>query len=378
MKTSFTIPRHIILEALTITGKATTSRAIIPILDCYLFTISDSNLYITASNGEIKITTKIAIAADGEDICLAIPSGQLIGLVKELPELPIQFNIAIDGKAIIAKITAGKGNYKITCEDGKDYPQMKHDGRDRITVESNILKTGIEKTIFAVETSTAKPEITGILLQVGNGRLKFVAANMKGLAIYTLPGPEKKIGNFIVPAKTMQIVNSLPHDKLVEISASERSINFKINEDTELMSVLIDGKFPDFERVIPDDNTYQLMANRQELIKAIKRVNQFANQTSNHIKLSLTEKSVKIIGEDGDYGTAADEEIAFEYIGDPIDYSTSGKTMIDYLSKLTSENIFLYFGSPQKLVIIREEIAKPSSKDNLVATTPMRVTNGKL
>lgn len=206
----FIVPKSVLLDALTIVGKAIASKSIIPVLDNYLFEIDSDTLKITGSNNEVSITTAIEISGRDFKKAISMPSAQLIGLVKDLPDQPIEFNIEERqlNKDIIhtIRIVAGKGKYTIPAEDGSYYPGIANENPVKFDFDAETLIKGIEKTLFAVSTDTLKPALTGIYISFADGKVTFTGTNAHILSTFTYDVATSSDKDFIIPAKVLSII----------------------------------------------------------------------------------------------------------------------------------------------------------------------------
>lgn len=347
-------------------------------MDCYLFNIDGDKLEITGSNTEVFLTTSVEIVGDGFTKSIAIPSTKLANLVRSLPECPIQFTIEekeIAGKAtFFVKIKAGNGNYSLPAEDGSDYPTLKEGEQTTFDIKTSDLLTGINKTLYSC-TIAGKEPYGGLNLEFADGLVTFTGTNGHTISTFNAPVDIDSLKSFVVPVKTMAILQTLPFEETVKISVCDNNIKFQVNEDTILRSVLIDFKFPDYQNVIPVQNPNVLSIDRQELLASIKRVTQFANHVTYSVLLKICGDKFSLTGEDTDYAQEAIEELAHVYQGTDLTIALNGTDLTNSLSKFTTDDVHLYFNTYNKPILIKDSQVEVIDKTNLILIRPIYTTN---
>lgn len=375
---NFTVPKSVLLHALNIAGKAIASKSIIPALDNYLFEISGDKLEISGSNNEVSITTAIDIVGNDFKKSISLASAQLIGLVKDLPEQPIEFLIEereLNNKPVYSvKIKAGNGVYVIPAEDGNDYPEIQNSGLVTFDISANTLIQGIDKSLFAAHTDQTRVELSGINISFEDGKVTFTGTNAHILSSFTFDVDVQSNHNFIIPAKVLSILPSIPAEETFKVSLDKRSVVFQVSDDTVLRSILVDARYPDYLGIIPTNNTYELAIDRQTLIGAIKRVAKFADHITNIVKFTATASSLTLTAENIDYGAEAKEELSHTYIGEDITVGLSGKQILECLNKIATEVVYFYFSTPKHAVLLRECQTDPAVKANLMLIMPLFLT----
>lgn len=371
----FLVPKSVLLHALNIANKAIAAKSIIPALDNFKFDISGDKLSITGSNNEVCITTGIDIVGGDFKKAISLGSAQLIGLVKDLPEQPIEFIIEereLNNKLVFnVTIKAGKGVYIIPAEDGNDYPEIINKNPIQFNVNADTLIKGIDKTLFAASTDQLRPELTGIYVSFDGNKVTYTGTNAHILSTFTFDIDVESTSSFVIPAKVLSILPTIPHDDAFTVSLDKRSVVFQVSDDTTVKSVLIDSRYPDYLGIIPVNNSSELIVDRNELIGAIKRVSKFSDQITNVVQFSITDLSLQVTAENIDFGTEAKEELSHSFSGTDIIIGLGGKQILECLNKISTNEVYFYFSEPNRAVLLRESATDPSIKNNLMLIMPM-------
>lgn len=372
----FSVSRSVLLEALNIAGKCVSNKGIIPILECYLFNIDGDRLSITGSNLEVFLTTSIEISGNDFKKSIAIPAVKLNNLVRSLPECPVEFTLVeqeLNKKLSYSiKIKAAQGNYNWPAENGEDYPKLINVGKITLETKSDDLLSCINKTLFSCSWAGNEP-YGGLQLCFDKDNITCTGTNGNSVSTFTTPIELDGRGCFILPVKLLGILQSLPCDETIKISVDDKNIVFVLSEDTTLRGLLVDFNYPDCERVIPVNNPNELIVNRQQILLAIKRVNQFSNQITNLIVFKLISGELEVVGEDTDFAQGAVEKLEIQYNGTDVTFGVNGGVLINGLSKLTTDEVHLYFSSHDRPVIVKEIHEEVQGKSNLILLSTLKV-----
>lgn len=371
----FIISQSALIKALTLTGKAIKDNTVMPILETYRFKITDGILEITGSSMEVFITKRIKIDA-AENVSIAIPSGKLLDIINKLPDQPLTFEVTetkVDkAKSFGLKITYSNGKCDMSVEDGDDFPDVKPGSDIVLKLDSELLLGCINKTLFAVGKDELRPAITGVLLNIENKVATFTGTNATLLSTFDMPLTQEDKSVSIVPAKVLGILQGVPLQKTVEVSISKKNIKFDIDEDTTIISVLIDEKFPDYKGIIPDGNDNVLTINKDELLSAIGRVSVFSNEKTALVRLELGDE-IKLFGGDEDFKRNAEETLTGLYAGDEMSIGLSAKLLMQAISKLKTDEVHFSLSKPNTAILFRENNSK--RKMDLMLLMPMMLNH---
>jgi DNA polymerase-3 subunit beta len=335
------------------------SRTPMPILENFLFDIKDGLLTIYATDLEISLKSSFGIAADG-DINALIPAKLLHNVVRALGDTSINFEFTDNGKLVLK---TDNGVYTLSFLGTADYPEIPDFPGDKlgseelqeVTINGEDLKAALDKSVFAIAKEEMRPALTGVLFEFSEGGLRFVATDGHRLANiiykkYKLDGEEKK--QYIVPERAVSVVTKALDEKDVKIYLSATHVSFVMN-DMELITRLIAQKYPDYSAVIPLENEFTMKIDANAILDVVKRMMFFSISGTKKIKFSISESKLEISAEDIDRGASADETLACEYNGEPLDIGFNSMYINDILSHLTSEKELVFnLHSPTKAVVI--------------------------
>lgn len=349
----FSVSSSELLKNLQIAGGVIGSgNPVLPILEDFLFVVKDKVLTITASDLETSIVTEIEVMADG-DGAIAIPAKILLDTLKALPDQPVTFDVDEENFGI--KITSAFGKYKLTGEDGEDFPELPEETEvDTIKISTKKLSRGINKTIFAASDDELRPNMMGIYFQIDFDKMILVATDAHKLVKYTFTEVEGNVSSsFIVPKKGLNLLkNALSsNEETVTVSFNKAHVFFQTGK-TKLACRLIDARYPDYNAVIPVDNPNLLTLNRTDFQSSLKRIIIYSNKTTNQAILNISEASLTISAQDLDFSNEATEQLACTYEGSPMNIAFNAKFLIEMLSALESDEVKLELSMPSKAGIL--------------------------
>ncbi len=326
----------------------------IAILDNFLFELNGNQLKITASDTETTMTAFMEVESTDNGKFL-LPAKLLFDTVKSLPTQPLSFLFDENNRM---EIITGSGKYSFSYMNGKDYPQpVEMEETESITIPSGVLSEAINKTIFAAGTDDLRPAMTGILFELSPEKLNFVATDAHKLVKYERE--DLKADNeseFIMPRKPLQILKNYLSgiEEDVKIDFDDRNARFTF-DNMELLSRLINSKYPPYRSVIPTDNPNVLIIDRQKFLDAVRRISIFANQATHLIRLEIAGTELKIFAEDLDFSNQGEERLSCNYHGDDIVIGFNSKFLIEMLSNLESDEISLNMSMPNRAALIHPE-----------------------
>lgn len=369
----FSVSSSELLKRLQIAGGAIGSNPVLPILEDFLFTISNNQLRIAATDLETSITTEIEVMADA-DGSIAVPAKILLETLKALPQQPITFNINTENFGI--EITSAYGKYKLAGEDGQDFPNLPQpESVDSLKIPGAALEHGISKTIFAASNDELRPAMTGVYFQVDFDKLILVATDAHKLVKYTFNEVSGEAStSFIVPKKALNLLKgALPENEEVTLSFNSANAFFSFG-DTELICRLIDARYPDYNAVIPADNPNLLSLNRADFQNSLKRIAIYANKTTNQVILNIQENSLTVSAQDLDFSNEATEQLACTYDGDSLTIGFNAKFLVEMLGVLEADEVKMELSTPTRAGILLP--AEPTEGEEiLMLVMPVMLSN---
>ena len=343
----------------------------LPILDHFLFEIKKKELTLSASDLETAMSTRMPVEAK-EDGLIAIPAKILLDILKSLPEQPL--TISVDMKTLGIEIASDNGKYKLTGANGEDFPKAPAlEGAKGISISGEALSRAINKTLFAAGNDDMRPVMSGVFFEIHEKEVRFVATDAHKLVRYT----RTDVGggtsaSFIVPRKPLNlmkgILNSVKEN--VQIDFNENNALFSFDHVT-LMCRLIEGKYPNYEAVIPKENPFRLTIDRLDLQSSIKRVSIFANKTTHQVRLKMGGSELNISAEDLDFANEAQERLTCSYAGDDMEIGFNSRFLSEMLTNLDSENVNIEMSAPNRAGIITQVESDVEGEDILMLVMPV-------
>ena len=368
----FTVSSTALSSKLNALAKVINSKNSLPILADFLFDIQDNVLYLTASDSENVINTQMELTESDANGRFAINNHDLLEAIKGFSEQPITFDVNLQDN--IAKISYQNGLFSLPVENADEYPQSQPitEGINTIVMPSNVLADNINRSLFATAQDELRPVMNGIYFDLTPEHLAVVASDDHKIVrnkVFTVQSEQP--ASFILPKKPAGLLKNLLQKDGgdVEIKFNER--NAEINYgDGRLSCRLIEGRYPNYNSVIPQNNTNTLTVDRLALLAALRRVQPFANDSSNLIRFHVEGSTLQLDAEDFDFSKTATERMIFDYNGQPMSIGFKGSAFIEILTNFDCEEVIIQLADPSRagLVIPSEQ---PEGQDVLMLMMPM-------
>ena len=369
----FSIDKNLLLSKLQLLSKATPARSTLPIINSALFTIKKNRLNIRATDLEISIKL-ICDIENGEDGCIAIPLSKLLEITTAMPENKMCFYISDIGKV---NIECNMGQYTIMGQPNEEFPSEQIiENSQTLTVLGEDLKDIINNTSYAASKDDLKPVLQGVFFQIAKDGIVSVATD--GHRLVKLE--KKKLhsldytGNVVVPIKFLSLLNTqLNDDSDISMLIGDNHIQIQIDE-VIITSRIIKDPYPDYEGVIPKENTKTLLVNKEDFNNAIKRISIFSNRSSRQVALELSNNKMTITTEDPENITTGKEIIDCDYDGDPMTIGYNALYLKEVLQHQQSEEIKIMLNTPLNAgLFIPLEQRKNNNKTTLLM--PIRLND---
>lgn len=334
----------------SISGALSTNTKL-PILDNFLFKVNQNKLTIVATDLETTMVTHLEIQSesDGE---IAIPAKLLLEVLKNLPDQPCAFRINKDNYAI--EISYDNGKSKMVGFNGNEFPKLPtSEYTSSIEVTGELLSSAIAKTLFAVGTDEMRPVMTGVLCEFSPENITFVATDAHKLVRYQRTDiSTQSSSSFIIPKKPLNLLKgNLRGEEMVTIEYNESNATFTFN-DLTLVCRLIDGKYPNYEAVIPKENPNVLTVDRGQFHNSLRRVSIFSNKTTHQVQLKMAGSELQLFAEDMDFSNEANERLTCNYNGVDMEIAFNAKPLVEMLSILETDSIQLSMSEPSRAGLI--------------------------
>ena len=361
---NFIVSSSLLYKEIQTLGGIINSTNTLPILDNFLFEINNNKLTLSSSDLESTMTSEIEIESNSTDK-IAISAKLLTDILKTFSEQPLTFS-KTDNNTI--EISASNGKYSLAYLNGDEFPkQIELLDAYETKVKGSDLGNAINSTIFASGTDDLRPVMNGVFFQFNSDSLKFVATDAHKLVKFeTSEYTTNEVSEFIMPKKPLQILKGILQGEDSELVIQHNESNAKfIFDKSSITCRLIDGKFPNYEAVIPKDNPNVLTIDRQLFLNSVRRVSIFSNKTTNQIRIKIAGTLLNISAEDFDFSNKADENLECQFSGDDIQIGFNSKFLIEMLNNLESDMITLSMSHPNRAGIIRPLNEDGESKETI-------------
>jgi len=367
---NFVVPSTTLLRHLQNINGVVATNSTLPILDNFLFEIQDGQLTISASNIEITMKTVLDVEAQ-ENGKVCIPAQLLMEILKNLPDQPCTFTVNDENFQI--EIAYDNGKSKMVGFDADEFPKAPAiEGGASIRVSGDILSKAIEKTLFATGNDDLRPVMSGVFCQFSPSEIIFVATDAHKLVKYTRNDSQATgSSSFILPKKPLSLLKSnLNNDEEVLIEYNTSNAVFSFGNVT-MMCRLIDGKYPNYEAVIPKENPNVLTIDREQFTGSLKRVSIFANKTTHQINLRIAGSELSLYAEDLDFSNQANERLTCSYDGEDIEIGFNARFLIEMLNNLNTKEIQLRMSEPSRAGILVPATKENENEDVLMLVMPV-------
>lgn len=348
-----------------------------PILLNFLMELQGEDLTVTASDLETTVTVKLnpGMVEPGSVNRVAIPAKMLLEIANSLSSQQITFEVRDD---FSVEITAGNGKYKLIGENPENYPvAMELESPVLTTMSSSVLVRAIGKTIFATGSGELRPQMSGVLCEQTENGTTFVATDAHKLVKYTRTDCKSDESRcFILPKTPLGLLNKLLSSFKEEIDVkmenNEENVRFSF-ENYTLLSRLIDGKYPNYNMAIPENNPNKLIIDRAMLHESVKRVALFANQVNSQVVFLLKDNELLITAEDTDMATLAKEKLSCNYSGDELEIGFNANYLVEMLNNIDTELLLMELSTPDRAGVLfpYKEEEEDSNESILMLVMPV-------
>jgi DNA polymerase-3 subunit beta len=357
----------------TVSGVISSSQSR-PILENYLFVLENTNLKITASDGETTLITSIEVISEDQGN-IAIPAKIFQDFIKTYGEQPLNFSVkdSDEGNGQVLEILDEKDNFFVALDNAEDYPEIpEFNAAQTVTMPSAVLSEALANTLFATSNDSLRPVMTGVLFQFTESETNFVATDSHRLVVYKRTDLISEPMEFIMPKKPLAIFKNILTNSTEEVSIefNENMAKFTFGNHIWICR-LIDGKYPNYSAVIPRENPNTLTVNRQLLLNSIKRASIMSNKSTNQIRFRLSGNILHLHAEDTEYANKADMQIPCDYNGEDINIGFSSKFLSEMLSVLDSDDIILKMSQPNRPGILEPVDGLDENENILMLSMPV-------
>ena len=372
----FTLSSTALSSRLQTLAKVISGKNSLPILDSFLFNVNNGQLILTTSDSENMMQTSLALDSQEGEGSFALQSQTILDAMRELPEQPLRFSVDL----ALATITISYqgGEYNFTTLNADEYPRMQPmpESVNVITIDAGVLASSLNRSIFATAQDELRPVMNGIYFDLTPDALAIVASDGHKLVRnknFTIKSETP--ASFILPKKPANLLKNIlgkdGGDVVIKFDERNAEIHFA---DGLLVCRLIEGRYPNYNSVIPQSNPNQLTIDRRLLLSALRRVLPFGSKSSQLVKFKLAAGSLELSSEDIDYATKAHETLACDYAGQNMSIGFKGSSLTEILSNLDGDQVNIDLADPSRAGII-VPVEQPENEDVLMLLMPMLLSD---
>jgi len=372
----FTLSSTALSSKLVALSRVINSKNALPILGDFLFEIDGNTLHLTASDSENVMKTQLELTESDGSFRFAIGNHDLLEAVKGFSEQPITFDVNLEQNLV--KISYQNGLFSLPVDNADEYPvaQSVNEFAKAITLPNAVLAENITRTIFATAQDELRPVMNGIYFDLSTDNLAVVASDGHKLVrnkIFTVKSDEPSA--FILPKKPAGLLKNLLGKDGGDVTIRFDERNAEINYgDGVLQCRLIEGRYPNYNSVIPQNNPNEVRVDRLGLLAALRRVQPFANDSSNLVRFHVEGSTLQLDAEDYDFSKTATERMICEYNGNPLSIGFKGNAFIEILSNIECPEVVIQLADSSRagLVLPSEQ---PENQEILMLMMPMLINS---
>lgn len=373
----FTISSKQLFSKLQAAAQVINKRNTLPILDCFLFCLRGNILNIEAADEDIRLDTTVEVENAQGSGKIALHAKTIVDALKELPDQPITFDLSEHNSLLT--ISYHNGKFSLMAQDAEYYPTPKpfnENNRHELEIDSNVLFEGLAGTLIAVANDVLRPIMSGVCFDISPDDVTFVASD--GHKLVKLVNKRAKgsaRSSFVLPTKGANILKAL-----LAKQSDPVCLNFDTSQatfgltDYKVTVRFTEGRYPNYNSVIPQNNFNKFSIDKSALSAIIKRVSVFSNQASNMIKLQLSDNTLIVSAQDLDFSTAAEEKENIEYNGKPMSIGFKYSFLLDLITNIQASDIEIQLSEPSKAALI-VPIPNNSEWDNISLIMPIILTD---
>lgn len=360
-----TVDRETLLQPLQAVSGVVERRQTMPILSHVLIQANDSGIKLTASDLEVELRSECAVAVEqsGET---TVSARKLLDICRTLPDNSEVKLVSSDNKLTVS---SGRSRFSLAILPATDFPIVDEIGaEDEISIPQNQLKRLLERTHFSMAQQDVRYYLNGLLLELRADEVRAVGTDGHRLAFAKegVSSSSNQLKQVIVPRKGVNELQRLlsDTDQPVQLHLGANHVRIKV-EGTQFTSKLIEGRFPDYSKVIPVETNVSLIADRNEVRQAIARVSILSNEKYRGLRITLQQNLLKIQAHNPDQEEAS-EEVAVTYDGPPIEVGFNATYLLDALGAIQTDQFNLQIKDANSSALVRAEANNEASSDDQV------------
>ena len=370
----FTVSSSALLSLLATTGKVISNKSSLPILEYFLMELKDGQLTVTTSDLETTLIGSIMVENVEREGVIAAPGKLMLDSLKEFPEMPLV--IEVNDTTWEIQITWASGHLSIPGASAVSYPAVQTLGNEQknITLDADLLVSGINKTIFATADDELRPVMNGIYFDFSTEALTFVATDAHKLVKYNAENSSDITSSFILPKKPANLLKALlaKEEEPVNVAFDAKNVTFEL-KSFKLVCRLIEGKYPNYNAVIPTANPNKVLIDRVEFVNGIKRVAVCSNPSTNLIRMDIANNKVNLTAQDIDFSVSANETISCSYDGQPVTIGFKSTFLVEILSNIDTPTVVVELADSTRAGVFKPVYDDQPSSETLMLLMPMMI-----
>lgn len=368
----FTLSSTALSSKLLALSRVINSKNSLPILSDFVFEVSGNTLRLTASDSENTMKTSMELAESDEDGSFAIGNHNLLEAVKGFSEQPLTFEV--DRQENLVRIIYQNGKFSLPIENADEFPQIQQvgEGATVMTIGSDLLAENLNRTLFAAGQSELRPVMNGICFDLTPDCLAIVATDTQKLVRNRVFAVRSDVpATFILPKKPASLLKNMLSKDGGDVTIKFDDRNAEITfDDCVIICRLIEGRYPNYNAVIPQSNPNQMTVDRQAFLSALRRVQPFANTSSSLIRFHIENGVLQLDAEDYDFSKTATEKLNCDYSGQPMTIGFKGTSFIELLSNIECQDVVIQMTDPSRAgVVVPAE--QPEGQEVLMLLMPL-------
>lgn len=357
----FIVSSTVLLKGLQSVSGVIASSNSLPILDNFLFELTTDSLKVTASDLETTMMVTIPLSNTEDPGAMAVPAKMLLDTLKTFSDVPLTFTL--DESTMQIEISSGEGKFALAGVYPDEFPKIRaieHTGS--VEMPAVALATAINKTLFATGNDDMRPTMSGVYFLLTPEGTTFVATDAHKLVKYTRKDviAQEETG-IILPKKPLnQLKSTLGQtEEPVKMFYNDTNAFFQFGS-IELVCRLIEGKYPNYEAVIPRDNPSKLLVERGSLLTIMRRVALFASQSTHQVRFRISGQEMFLSAEDIEFANMANERLTCTFTGEDIEIGFNSRFILEMLANIDSEEIVLELSLPSRpgLLLPAEQLSE--------------------
>ena len=364
----FTINREQLLKPLQQVAGVVERRQTLPVLSNVLLEVSDEGLGLTGTDLELELVARVGLEGESQAGETTVPARKLVDIVKSLPaQAEVKFEL--DGERLVVR--SGRSRFTLSTLPASEFPRLEEgDGGISFSMDPGTLRSLVDRTAFSMAQQDVRYYLNGMLFELSSGRFRVVATDGHRLALCDAEVPElNEETQVIVPRKGVMELARLLGDVEENVSLTVGSNHIRmLTAGASFTSKLVDGKFPDYDRVVPKGGEKQVAADREALRQALSRVSILSNEKYRGVRVNLSSGSLALQANNPEQ-EEAEEELSLEYEGEPLEIGFNVSYLLDVLNVMNASQVNLELGDSNSSALLKD----PDMAEALYVVMPMRL-----